>query len=63
MRSHPAAIYAMVGRQRDAEQAAARLLQIDPSFRVSKLSDYVPLRLPEHMARLSEGLRKAGLPA
>lgn len=57
-----AASYALAGRQQDAEKAAGRLLQIDPSFRVSNLKDYVPLRQHEDLERLSDGLRKAGLP-
>ncbi len=57
-----AATYAVCGRQSDAEKAASRLLQIDPSFRVENLKDYVPLRRLEHLERLSSALRQAGLP-
>lgn len=57
-----AATYALAGRQAEAEQAAARLIRIDPSFRVARLKDYVPLRRPEDVERLSSGLRKAGVP-
>ncbi|MBI3703511.1 MAG: tetratricopeptide repeat protein [Rhizobiales bacterium] len=57
-----AATYALAGLQAEAEQAAARLLQIDSSFRVARLKDYVPLRRPEHVETLSNGLRKAGVP-
>ena len=57
-----ATTYAMAGRQQEAQEAGARLLKIDPSFRVSRLRDDVPFRRPEHLTRLSEGLRKAGLP-
>ena len=57
-----AATYAISGHQREAEEAAARLLRIDPTFRVCNLKDYVPLRRPEHLERLSNALTKAGLP-
>jgi len=57
-----AATYALAGRQAEAEQAAARLFQIDPLFRVASLKDYVPLRRPEHVERISNGLLKAGVP-
>jgi hypothetical protein len=40
----------------------ARLRELDPALRLSNLKNIVPLRKPEHLARLAEGLRKAGLP-
>ena len=40
----------------------ARLRQLDPALRISNLKDLIPLRRPEDLARLAEGLRKAGLP-
>lgn len=36
--------------------------QLDPTLRLSNLEDLVPLKRPEDLIRLSEGLRKAGLP-
>jgi adenylate cyclase len=57
-----AACYALAGRQQEAQKAAAHLLQLQPSFRISKLKDYFPLRRQEHLAIWAEGLRKAGLP-
>jgi len=53
---------AHLGRQAEAEKAAARLLALDPALRLANLRELVPLRRPEHQARLAEGLRKAGLP-
>jgi hypothetical protein len=38
------------------------MLEIDPAFRVSRLTDHVPLRRPDDLARYAEGLRRAGLP-
>jgi hypothetical protein len=40
----------------------ARLRELDPSSRVSNLKDWVPLRRLEDLAKLQDGLRKAGLP-
>lgn len=57
-----AASYAFVGRQDAAEKAAAHLLQIDSSFRISNLKDYFPLRREADLAKFAEGLRKAGVP-
>ncbi|WP_407151624.1 adenylate/guanylate cyclase domain-containing protein [Bradyrhizobium sp. ORS 86] len=50
------------GQLERARKAAKRMLEIDPTFRVSKLSDHVPMRRPEDLARYAEGLRRAGLP-
>jgi hypothetical protein len=38
------------------------MLEIDPGFRVSRLTDHVPLRRLDDLARYAEGLRRAGLP-
>ena len=59
-----AAISAMAGRLEEAQKAAARARDIDPTLhrRVSDLKDMMPLRRPEDLARFEEGLRKAGLP-
>jgi hypothetical protein len=46
----------------EARQAMERLRQIDPALRISNLKDWFPIRRPEHFARWTEGLRKAGLP-
>jgi TolB-like protein len=64
---HPALRYAaasnaLAGRLAEAQQAMARLRQIDPSLRVSNLKDMTPLRRPDDRARYEEGMRKAGLP-
>jgi TolB-like protein len=56
-----AASHALAGRLDQAHKAMARLRQIDPTFRVSDLRQF-PFRRPQDLARLEEGLRKAGLP-
>ncbi len=57
-----AASSAFTGRLEQAQNATARLRQLDPAGRVSNLKDVLPLRRPEDLARYEEGLRKAGLP-
>ena len=57
-----AAANALAGRLSEAQKAMARLRQLDPTRRVSTVKDWVPLRRPDDLERLQEGLRKAGLP-
>ncbi len=57
-----AAANALAGRLPEAQKAMARLRQLDPSRRVSTVKDWVPLRRPDDLRRLEEGLRLAGLP-
>jgi TolB-like protein/class 3 adenylate cyclase len=57
-----AAASALAGRLPEAQRAMAQLRQIDPTKRVSTVKDWVPLRRPDDLNRLQEGLRKAGLP-
>jgi TolB-like protein/DNA-binding winged helix-turn-helix (wHTH) protein len=57
-----AASYALMGRLAEAQKIMTRLRELDPSLRVSNIRDWVPLRRPEDLARLEDGLRKAGLP-
>ena len=57
-----AAAAALIGRLPEAQRAMARLREIDPTRRVSTVKDWLPLRRPDDLKRLQEGLRKAGLP-
>ena len=57
-----AASNALAGRLLKAEEAMARLRQLDPGLRISNLTDWLPLRQARDIARYEEGLRKAGLP-
>jgi adenylate cyclase len=57
-----AAANALAGRLPDAQKAMVRLRQLDPARRVSTVKDWVPLRRPDDLKRLQEGLRQAGLP-
>jgi TolB-like protein len=58
-----AAASALAGRTAQAQKAVARLRQIHPASRVSTVTDWAPpFRRPDDLARLEDGLRKAGLP-
>ena len=67
--SHPAlrvaaASCALAGRDEETKRLMARLLEIDPALRISSLLQNVmgPYRQPEHLAKFTNALRKAGLP-
>jgi tetratricopeptide (TPR) repeat protein len=53
---------ALAGRLEAAQNAIARVRQIDPTFCVSNLKDRVAVRRPNDLAKFTEGLRIAGLP-
>ena len=57
-----AASHALAGRTDKARRAMQHLRQLDPALRISNLTDYLPIRRPQDLAILSDGLRKAGLP-
>ena len=54
-----ASAFAHLGRDAEAREAAARLLQLDPSF---TMSDWIARGGQSNARLLIEGLRKAGLP-
>jgi adenylate cyclase len=53
-----ASAFAHLGRDAEAHDAAARVLEIDPAFTISALI----ARVPKNVKLFIEGLRKAGLP-
>jgi tetratricopeptide (TPR) repeat protein len=57
-----AAANALAGRLPEARKAMMRVLQVTPTMRVSKVKDWIPLRRPDDLKRLEDGLRLAGLP-
>ena len=57
-----AASTALAGRLEEARSAAVRLTHLDPALRVSQIKRMIPIRRPDDLARLEEGLRLAGLP-
>jgi len=57
-----AASMALSGRLEEARSAAVRLMHLNPALQVSHVTKLVPIRRPDDLARLEEGLRLAGLP-
>jgi len=57
-----AASHGLAGRLKEARKAMERLRIADPTFTASTPGDRIPLRRTEDLAKLSEGLRLAGLP-
>lgn len=57
-----AASHALAGRTDQAGSALQHLQKLDPTFRISSLQGWIPIRRPEHLARFVTGLREAGLP-
>ena len=57
-----AASAALLGRPVDAAKYLSLLRQLDPGLRASNLAGRIPLRRPQDLERLANGLRKAGLP-
>ncbi|NWB98664.1 winged helix-turn-helix domain-containing protein [Pseudomonas gingeri] len=57
-----AASHALAGRMSDAQNAMAHVRQLDPTLRLSNLTEWLPIQRPENLATLVDGLRKAGLP-
>ena len=57
-----AAAHSLAGRLSEAKKTVARLHQLAPSLRVTDVKDWVPFRRSEDLARMEDGLRKAGLP-
>jgi TolB-like protein len=57
-----AASHALAGRARQAGLAGAHVRALDPSLSQSSLADWLPIHRPQDLARLTEGLRLAGLP-
>jgi TolB-like protein/class 3 adenylate cyclase len=56
-----AASNAFLGRQEKARNAILRLRQVEPGVRIATIKYPIPLR-PSELAKMEEGLRKAGLP-
>jgi len=58
-----AASCALAGRDEEAKRLMARLLESDPALRISNFQNVLgPYRQPEHLAKYTDALRKAGLP-
>ncbi len=57
-----AASAAHMGRLEEARRPVPQILQLSPSYRVSRFKERVPFRRPQDIELLLEGLRLAGLP-
>lgn len=57
-----AASHALAGRNDEAGRAMQGLRELDPTLRVSNLTDWLPIRRQQDLAIFTDGLRKAGLP-
>jgi TolB-like protein len=57
-----AASGALAGKIPDAQKAMERARRLNPALRISNLKDLQPFRRSEHVTKLAEGLRIAGLP-
>ena len=53
---------ALAGRQEEARNALGRMLQIDPTARISNAAERALFRRIQDVTRFEDGLRKAGLP-
>jgi len=57
-----AASQALAGRTLEARRAMAQVRELDPGLRLSAVAAWLPIRRPEHLSVLLEGLERAGLP-
>ena len=57
-----AASQASHGEIAEAKETMEHLRRIDPALRISNLLEPFPIRRPQDLARLVDGLRRAGLP-
>jgi TolB-like protein len=57
-----AASHALAGRSEQADRAMHHMRQLNPTLRISNLTDWLPFYRADDLATLARGLRKAGLP-
>ena len=53
--------YSLMGREKDAHEAALKVLKIDPEFSLKNLAKTLPSKNQDKLKRFIEALRKAGL--
>jgi len=58
-----AAGHALAGRLGEARRLIAQVHERDPTLRIANLPNLIPFSRAQNVARWTEGLRKAGLPA
>ncbi|MEW2913812.1 adenylate/guanylate cyclase domain-containing protein [Leisingera sp. JC11] len=61
-RRHLAACYGQLGDEEAAAQEAGRILELEPGFSVSRISETLPFARTEDLEHYCDGLRRAGLP-
>jgi TolB-like protein len=54
--------HALAGQMDEARRALEILCRVDPTLRISTVTNYLPIRRPQDLATFQEGLRQAGLP-
>jgi adenylate cyclase len=59
---HLAAAYAELGRMEEAKSEAVKVLTMNPSFSVLRVAGRLPFKDTATLARLVDGMRRAGLP-
>lgn len=57
-----AASHALAGRPIDAQRAMEHVRALDPALHLSTVANWLPIRRPENLTILMDGLRMAGLP-
>ena len=55
------AAYSLMGREKDAHEAALEVLKIDPEFSLRNVAKGFPMKNQDELKRFIEALRKAGL--
>ncbi|MGH6920975.1 MAG: adenylate/guanylate cyclase domain-containing protein, partial [Geminicoccaceae bacterium] len=61
-RVYLAAVYAQLGRVEEAKAEAAEALRMSPNYSGLRITERLPHKDPAALARLVDGMRKAGLP-
>ena len=56
------ACHAMSGRIEEAREICARMMQLKPALRISRIKDRTPFRRAEDIERLAQAFRIAGMP-
>ena len=56
-----AGTYSLMGREKEAHEAALEVLKIDPEFSLKNFAKTVPIKNQDRLKRYIEALRKAGL--
>ncbi len=51
-----------LGREEEARKAAREIYRLEPNFSIKAYMEGLSYRNPSDLARIEEGLRKAGLP-